>query len=242
MTDEAESLKRAAAREAVGLIEDGMIVGLGSGTTSELFLEALAERVAGGLRITAVPTSERVASMARGRGLRVVELHNVPRIDLTVDGADEIQPHGLDLIKGGGGALLREKLVAASAHRLCIIADRSKLVSRLAERWAVPVVVVPFGWRQTADRIRGLGGQPTLRLVDGSPLVTDDGLYILDSRFGPIADPARLATELKALLGVVEHGLFVGLAKQAIVAGQEGVEILEAEEAVGTPRSGGAPW
>ena len=242
MTDEAESLKRAAAREAVTLVEDGMIVGLGSGTTSELFLEVLAERVAGGLRITAVPTSERVATMARGRALQVAQLHDVPRIDLTVDGADEIQQRGLDLIKGGGGALLREKLVAAAADRLCIIADRSKLVSRLGERWAVPVVVVPFGWRQTADRIRALGAQTSLRLVDGSPLVTDDGLYILDSRFGPIAEPGRLATELKGLLGVVEHGLFVGLAKQAIVAGQDGVAILEAEEAVGTPRSGGTSW
>ncbi|HZO28166.1 MAG TPA: ribose-5-phosphate isomerase RpiA [Chloroflexota bacterium] len=232
MTDEAESLKRAAAREAVTLVEDGMIVGLGSGTTSELFLEALAERVAGGLRITAVPTSERVASMAHARGLRVAELHDVPGIDLTVDGADEIQPRGLDLIKGGGGALLREKLVAAAADRLCIIADRSKLVSRLGERWAVPVVVVPFGWRQTADRIRALGGQPSLRHVDGSPLVTDDGLHILDCRFGPIADPAKLAGALKGLLGVVEHGLFVGLAKQAIVAGEDGIEILRAEGVV----------
>lgn len=232
MTDETESLKRAAAREAVTLVEDGMIVGLGSGTTSELFLEALAERIAGGLRITAVPTSQRVASMALSRGLRVADLNDVPRIDLTVDGADEIQPRGLDLIKGGGGALLREKLVAAAADRLCIIADRSKLVSRLGERWAVPVVVVPFGWRQTADRIRALGGQPSLRHVDGRPLVTDDGLSILDCRFGPIADPGRLAGALKGVLGVVEHGLFVGLAKQAIVAGEQGIEILRAEGVV----------
>lgn len=232
MTDGTESLKRAAAREAVTLVEDGMIVGLGSGTTAELFLEELAGRVAGGLRITAVPTSQRVASMARGRGLQVAELHDIPRIDLTVDGADEIQPRGLELIKGGGGALLREKLVAAAADRLCIIADRSKLVSRLGERWAVPVVVVPFGWRQTADRIRRLGGQPSLRHVDGSPLVTDDGLYILDCHFGPIAEPGRLGGDLKGVLGVVEHGLFVGLASQAIVADEHGVEILKAEGAV----------
>jgi ribose 5-phosphate isomerase A len=232
MTDATDSLKRAAAREAVMLVEDGMIVGLGSGTTSELFLEALAERVAAGLRITAVPTSERVAGMARGRGLTVAALHEVPRIDLTVDGADEIQPRGLDLIKGGGGALLREKLVATAADRLCIIADRSKLVSRLGERWAVPVVVVPFGWRQTADRIRRLGGEPSLRQAGGGPLVTDDGFYIVDCRFGPIADPARLAADLKGLLGVVEHGLFVGLAHQAIVAGEDGVQVLKAEGVV----------
>jgi len=232
MTDDAESLKRDAAREALTLVDDGMVVGLGSGTTAELFLEALAERVAGGLRITAVPTSERVASMARGRGIQVAELQDVPKIDLTVDGADEIQPRGLDLIKGGGGALLREKLVATAADRLCIIADRSKLVSQLGERWAVPVVVVPFGWRQTADRIRALGGSPSLRQTGSSPLVTDEGLYILDCRFGPIADPGRLARELKGILGVVEHGLFVGLAKQAIVAGQDGIEILKAQEAL----------
>lgn len=233
MTDATDSLKRAAAREAVTLVEDGMVVGLGSGTTSELFLEALAERVAAGLRITAVPTSERVASMARGRGLMVAELHDVPRVDLTVDGADEIEPRGLDLIKGGGGALLREKLVATAAARLCIIADRSKLVSRLGERWAVPVVVVPFGWRQTAERIRQLGADPALRQAGaGGPLVTDDGLYILDCRFGPIADPGRLAAELKGLLGVVEHGLFVGLAHRAIVAGADGIQILKAEGVV----------
>ena len=232
MTDEAESLKRVAAQEAVTLVQDGMVVGLGSGTTAELFLEELAQRVAGGLHVTAVPTSERVATMARSHGIQVAELHDVAKIDITVDGADEIQPRGLDLIKGGGGALLREKLVAAAADRLCIIADRSKLVARLGERWAVPVVVVPYGWRQTADRIRTLGGSPSLRLVDGSPLVTDDGLYILDCRFGPIADPARLARELKGVLGVVEHGLFVGLAKQAIVAGQDGIEILRAEGVV----------
>ena len=232
MTDATASLKRAAAREALTLVDEGMIVGLGSGTTSELFLEALAERVAAGLRITAVPTSERVAGMARGRGLQVAQLQDVPRVDLTVDGADEIQPRGLDLIKGGGGALLREKLVAAAASRLCIIADRSKLVARLGERWAVPVVVVPFGWHQTADRIRRLGGEPSLRHAGSNPLVTDDGLYILDCRFGPIAEPGRLATNLKGVLGVVEHGLFIGMAQQAIVAGEGGIEILRAAEVV----------
>jgi ribose 5-phosphate isomerase A len=232
MTDAAESLKRAAAREALALVEDGMIVGLGSGTTAELFLAALAERVAGGLHVTAVPTSKRVAEMAARLGIPVAALEGVPRVDLTVDGADEIQARGLGLIKGGGGALLREKLVATASARVCIIADRSKLVSRLGERWAVPVVVVPFGWRQTTDRIRQLGCEPSLRLVDGSPLVTDDGLHILDCRFGPIADLERLAATLKAVTGVVEHGLFVGLAHRAIVAGPDGIEILRAEGVV----------
>ena len=232
MSDVAESQKLAAAREAVKLVEDGTIVGLGSGTTSEMFLMLLAERVERGLRITGVPTSKRVGAYAASRGIPVSDLEDVPRIDLAVDGADEIQPHGLALIKGGGGALLREKLVATAANRLCIIADRSKLVGRLGERWSVPVVVVPFGWRQTADRIRQLGGEPTLRLVDGAPLVTDDGLLVLDCRFGPIADPARLASQLKATLGVVEHGLFVGMAHEAIVADERGIEILKAEGAL----------
>ena len=232
MTDTAESFKRAAAREALSLVEDGMILGLGSGTTSELFLEVLAERVAAGLRVTAVATSRRVAEIAQGHGIEVSELQDVPRIDLTVDGADEIQPRGLKLIKGGGGALLREKLVATAAARFCVIADHSKIVSRLGERWPVPVVVVPFGWRQTAERIRSIGGDPTLRIKDGGPLVTDDGLYVLDCRFGPIADPARLATELKGLLGVVEHGLFVGIASRAIVAGAAGIQLLTPEGVV----------
>jgi ribose 5-phosphate isomerase A len=233
MTDAARSLKLAAAREAVTLVEDRMIVGLGSGTTSELFIYLLSKRMdMGGPRVTGVPTSKRVAEYAATRGIPLAELEDVPHIDLAVDGADEIQPRGLGLIKGGGGALLREKLVAAAASRLCIIADRSKLVSRLGERWAVPVIVVPFGWRQTADRIRRLGGEPSLRQAGGGPLVTDDGLYILDCRFGPIAEPGRLASELKGVLGVVEHGLFVGMAQQAIVAGEDGIEILRAEGVV----------
>jgi ribose 5-phosphate isomerase A len=232
MTDTAESLKLAAAQEAVNLVADGMIVGLGSGTTSELFVKLLSKRVASGLRITGVPTSKRVAAYASDRGIRVAELQDVPRIDLAIDGADEIQPRGLELIKGAGGALLREKLVARAASRLYIIADRSKLVTRLGERWAVPVVVVPFGWRQTADRIRRLGGEPSLRDVDGAPLITDDGLHILDCRFGPIADPARLADDLKGILGVVEHGIFVGMAAEAIVAGEDGIQILKPEGAV----------
>jgi ribose 5-phosphate isomerase A len=232
MTERLEALKRAAAEEAVRLVQDGMTVGLGSGSTAELFLAALGERVAGGLEITGVPTSKRVGELAQQHGIRVTELSDVPRIDLTVDGADEIQPRALDLIKGGGGALLREKLVAAASEQVCIIADRSKLVTRLGESRPVPVAVVPFGWRQTADRIRRLGGEPSLRHAGSDPLVTDDGLYILDCAFGPIADPPGLAAALKGTLGVVEHGLFVGLAHQAIVAGEDGIQILKAEGVV----------
>jgi ribose 5-phosphate isomerase A len=228
VTVAADPLKRAAALEAVRLVEDGMIVGLGSGSTAEQFVLALAERVAGGLRVTGVPTSKRVARLARRHGIPVAELEDVARIDLAVDGADEIQPRALDLIKGRGGALVREKLVATAADRLCIVADSSKLVGRLGERQPVPVAVIPFGWRQTADRIRRLGGEPVLRRAGAAPLVTDDHVLILDCGFGPIPDPPGLAAALKGLVGVVEHGIFVGLAERAIIAGDGGVRILEA--------------
>jgi len=228
MTD-ANALKHAAASEAVRLVQDGMVVGLGSGSTAELFLEVLAAKVAGGLQITGVPTSRRVAELAQGHGITIAHLEDVGRIDLTVDGADEIQRDSLHLIKGRGGALLREKLVAAATERVCIVADSSKLVARLGEQQPVPVAVVPFGWRQTADRIRQLGGEPTFRMQDSRPLVSDDHLFILDCHFGPITDPAALAAALKGQLGVVEHGLFLGLAERAIVASSEGITILEPE-------------
>jgi len=229
MTGASDALKRAAALEAARLVRDGMVIGLGSGSTAELFLAILGERVAGGLGITGVPTSNRVGDLARQHGIRVADLSDVPRVDLTVDGADEIQPRALDLVKGGGGALLREKLVAAASDQVCIIVDSSKLVTRLGERWAVPVAVVPFGWRQTADRIRRLGCEPTLRRTGTgtNPFVSDDGLSILDCAFGPIDDPAALGSALKGTLGVVEHGLFVGLAHRAIVAGEDGITVLE---------------
>jgi len=233
MSDSADPQKRAAALEALRLVQDGMILGLGSGSTAEIFLDELAERIAQGLHVTGVPTSIRVGDLARARGIPLVDLAEVTRIDLAVDGADEIETGALGLIKGRGGALLREKLVATSADHLCIIADSSKLVTRLGEKFAVPVAVVPFGWRQTAARIRALGGETTLRQADSGlqagsvPLVSDDGLYILDCAFGPISDPVRLAADLKGTLGVVEHGLFLGMARRAIVAGEDGVVVLE---------------
>jgi ribose 5-phosphate isomerase A len=222
-----DPLKRAAALEALRLVEDGMTLGLGSGSTAEIFLDELAGRIASGFRIVGVPTSKRVGELAGARGIPLAELSDVTRIDLAVDGADEIETAALGLVKGRGGALLREKLVAATAARFCIIADDSKLVTRLGEKFAVPVAVVPFGWRQIAVRIRSLGGEPALRQAGAGPLVSDDGLYILDCTFGPIPDPARLAADLKGTLGVVEHGLFLGMAERAIVAGAGGVQVLE---------------
>lgn len=227
MTDDADALKHAAALRALDLVEDGMRLGLGSGTTAEMFLQLLGDLVAQGLRVTGVPTSERVASLARTRGILLADLDDLAPLDLTVDGADEIEPRSLALIKGRGGALLREKLVASASKRVCIIADRSKLVSALGQQSPVPVAVVPFGWRQTAARIARLGTEPALRKADGAPLVTDDGLYILDCRWNPIADPPALDAALKGIAGVVDHGIFLGLASQALVAGPDGVTVLQ---------------
>jgi ribose 5-phosphate isomerase A len=227
MTDTAGALKVAVAREAVRLVQDGMKLGLGSGSTAELFLIELGKRVTSGLRVVGVPTSDKVAALAEGYGIPLSTLADVGRLDLAIDGADEIQLGTLALVKGRGGALLREKLVAAAADRFCIIADSSKLVTRLAEKQPVPVAVVPFGWTRTAERIKALGGEPGLRLADGIPFISDDGLYILDCRFAPIEDAAALDTALKATLGVVDHGLFVGMAERAIVAGTDGVVTLE---------------
>jgi len=222
-TDTAETLKIAAAREAVRLVQDGMKLGLGSGSTSELFLIELGERVRSGLRVVGVPTSDKVGALARGYGIPIADLNDVGRLDLAIDGADEIQPGTLALIKGRGGALLREKLVAAAADRFVVIADDSKMVTLLAEKQPVPVAVVQFGWQQTASRIAALGGEPALRMSGDRPFISDDGLYILDCRFPPIGDPVSLDAALKAVLGVVDHGLFVGIAERAIVAGMNGL-------------------
>jgi ribose 5-phosphate isomerase A len=209
MSVDQDALKRAAAAHAVQLVEDGMTIGLGSGSTAELFLAALADRVLGGLKITGVPTSRRVAALAQAKGVPIAALEDVKHIDLTVDGADEILLPGLDLIKGRGAALLREKLVALATERLYIVADDSKMVSQLGELQPVPVAVIPFGWQQTAERVRQLGCDPVLRLANGRPLISDDELFILDCQFGPIADPAALNVALKGVHGVVEHGIFL---------------------------------
>ncbi|MDP8922304.1 MAG: ribose-5-phosphate isomerase RpiA [Chloroflexota bacterium] len=228
----ADAGKRAAAERALGFVEDGMTVGLGSGSTAELFLAALARRVRGGLRVRVAPTSERVAGLARSAGIPLVDSEELPPIAVTVDGADEVDP-AFNLIKGRGGALLREKLVATASDRMIVIVDESKLVRCLGERQSVPVAVVRFGWRQTAARLERLGCAATLRLAEGgAPYVTDDNTYVLDCRFGPIAQPARLAEAIKGLLGVVEHGLFVGIASRVIVGGAGGARVLDRAGAV----------
>jgi ribose 5-phosphate isomerase A len=225
--DARESLKQAAADAAVALVEDGMILGLGTGSTAKLAVETLGKRVAGGLRVIGIPTSEFTGQQARSLGIPISSLDDHPGIDLTIDGADEVELGPLNLIKGRGGALLREKIVASASKRLVIIVDESKLVEKLGEHFALPVEVIPFGWHVAAKRIEGLGAKIVLREgTPGKPYVTDGGHYIVDCSFGPIASPSKLASELNNIVGVVEHGLFLGMASEVIVAANSGVKVL----------------
>ena len=213
--------KQAAARRAVELVADGMALGLGSGTTMLHVLDALGERVRAGLRVVGVPTSETTAARARAQGIALATLAERPELDLALDGADEIDPR-LDLVKGRGGSLLREKVVATAAKRLMIVADASKLVPQLGERAPVPVEVVPFAADWCARRLEGLGALAALRGGVAAPFVTDNGNWILDCVFGRVADAAALAASIRALPGVVEHGFFLGMADTAVVAHAEG--------------------
>lgn len=222
------ALKQQAALAAIEQIHDGMVVGLGTGSTAALAVTALGDRVRDGLRIVAIPTSERTAAQARLVGIELTDFSVHPRIDLTIDGADEVLPGPLDLIKGLGGALLREKIVAAASDRLIIMADDSKLVSRIGEKAPVPVEIVKFGWSATRARIEALGADVALRKgADGCAYVTDNGNYIVDCRFQPITDAGRLEADLARIVGVVDSGLFVGLATQAIIATPSGLKILD---------------
>jgi ribose 5-phosphate isomerase A len=225
MSGDASWLKRRAALRVLDDVRDGMVVGLGSGSTAEICAAELGRRVREGLRIVGVPSSRKIAQLAEAAGVRLADLNDHPRLDLAFDGADEIDLRTFNLVKGRGGSLLCEKLVAVAADCEVIIADDSKLVSILGERMPVPVEVVRFGWKRTADALTQLGGQPTLRQAGGQPFVSDEGHYILDTRFGPIADPPALADEIKALVGVVEHGLFINLAHRVIIAAQDGVVV-----------------
>ena len=219
--------KRVAGAGAAELVEDGMIVGLGTGSTAAWFVRSLAVR---GLRIRCVPTSEVTAALARSLGMTVIDLDDVQQVDLTVDGADEIGP-ALALIKGGGAALLREKLVWTASRRCIVIADASKNLSALGA-YPLPVEVVAFGHLGTAARVAGvLAGQriaalPVLRIKEGAPVRTDGGNLIYDLPCGVIADPPALAAALKAVTGVVDHGLFLGLAERALIGTDDGVIIL----------------
>lgn len=223
---EQDSLKRRAAEAAAAEVEDGMVLGLGSGSTAELALHALAARMAAGLRVSGVPSSERTAALARRLGLPLTGFADHARLDLTIDGADEVEAGTLALVKGRGGALLREKIVAAASRRMLVVVDRSKLVPRLG-RGVLPVEVVAFGWQATLARLEALGLRPALRRIpDGAPFVTDGGNHIADCNPGPIADASALDAALHGIVGVVETGLFLGLATQVIVAEPGGVRVL----------------
>ncbi|MFD2611158.1 ribose-5-phosphate isomerase RpiA [Paenibacillus gansuensis] len=215
--------KQAAGELAVKYIQDGMNVGLGTGSTVYWTILKLGERVREGLQVRAVPTSVRTEELAREQGIPLIQFADLARpLDLTIDGADEVNPQ-LSLIKGGGGALLREKLVAAYSERFIVVADDTKEVAALG-RFPLPVEVVPFGWEITSRRLAALGCEPILRRSDrdGTTYHTDNGNYILDCRFGTISDPGSLGRELNALPGVVEHGLFVGMAERCLLGGENG--------------------
>jgi ribose 5-phosphate isomerase A len=222
-----EAQKRAAAERAVAEVEDGMVLGLGSGSTAEFAIAALAARVAAGLRVTGIPTSERSAALARRLGVPLTSFAEHRRIDLTIDGADQVERSKLALVKGLGGALLREKIVASASRRMIVVVDESKLVERLGDRTPLPVEIVPFGWEVAMDRLAELDGRATLRRQDGKPFVTDNGNYIADCRFSSIPDPAQLEARLAAIVGVVASGLFLGLASTVIVGSRRGMEVIE---------------
>ncbi|HEV2186416.1 MAG TPA: ribose-5-phosphate isomerase RpiA [Stellaceae bacterium] len=222
-----DRLKREAAHAALDFVKDGMVVGLGTGSTASFVVAALGERVREGLRITGIPTSERTGSLAREAGIPLAGFAEYQRFDLTIDGADEVERSSLNLIKGLGGALLREKIVAAVSRRLIIVVDQEKLVDQLGRRTPVPVEIVPFGWQATEAAIAKLGANPVLRHSgEDHPFITDGGNYILDCRFAGIVDPRELEQRIGMIVGVVESGLFIGRTSAVVVASTSGIEVL----------------
>jgi ribose 5-phosphate isomerase A len=217
--------KQAAAREAVRLVEPGSIVGLGSGSTATYAIRFVAERVRQGLKITAIPTSLKTKQLAEQLGIPLTTLEEHPQIDIDIDGADEIDPH-LNLIKGGGGALLREKIIASASKRFVVVAESAKQVPCLG-KFPLPVEVIPFAQPIVKTRIEALGAKVSLRqYAYGNPYVTDEGHHILDCSFGRIEDPPALARRLREIPGVVEHGLFIGMAELALVGKDGGVTLV----------------
>jgi len=227
-----EAQKRAAAARAVEFVRPGMRLGLGTGSTAKHFVDLLGERVHGGLDVVAVPTSETTRAQAERLGITLTTLDETPELDLTIDGADEISPD-LTLIKGGGGALLREKIVAAASARMLVIADQSKWVAMLG-RFPLPIEIAPFGAAATRRAVEAAtaaagcpGAAPIRKAANGHAFVTDGGHWLLDAQLQRIPDPQAIAARLAAVPGVMEHGLFIGLARTAIVAGSDGVRLIE---------------
>ncbi|NKN36597.1 ribose-5-phosphate isomerase RpiA [Agrobacterium sp. a22-2] len=226
-------MKIKAAEAALSHVEDGMRLGIGTGSTAEEFVRLLAERVAGGLKVEGVPTSERTARLCVELGVPLKSLDELPELDLTIDGADEVDGR-LRLVKGGGGALLREKIVAAASQRMIVIADESKVVDMLGA-FPLPIEINPYGQVSTRLAVEkvastlGLSGELHLRSSGDGVFTTDGGHYILDASFGRIPEAEALAEALNSIPGVVEHGLFINLATLAIIAGPAGVRVLEAK-------------
>jgi ribose 5-phosphate isomerase A len=227
---DSDTLKQRAAEGALDFVTPGMRLGLGTGSTAARFIDLLGARVHDGLDVICVPTSEATHAQADKLGIPLATLEQCSELDLTVDGADELDDQ-LRLIKGGGGALLREKIVASSSERMVVIADASKRVASLGA-FPLPVEVVRFGWQATFNKVErvaaahGCAGGIVLRGSEADPYLTDGGNLILDCSFGAIGDPDALALALSVIPGVVEHGLFIGLAQSAVVAGADGVEII----------------
>ncbi|MBS1576549.1 MAG: ribose-5-phosphate isomerase RpiA [Bacteroidetes bacterium] len=216
-----EEMKRAAGEYAAQLIKPGFVTGIGTGSTVYYFIHALAGRVKEGLDIKATVTSKQSATLAQELGIIITDLNNIDNIDITVDGADEVD-NKLQLIKGGGGALLQEKMVAAASHRLVIIADDKKVVNRLG-KFPLPVEVIPYGWKQTRKHIAGLNcTKIVLREKESIPFITDHGHYILDCHFEEIEDPGQLSIQLNSIPGVVENGLFINMASEIIIGKPDG--------------------
>ncbi|MFL5732333.1 MAG: ribose-5-phosphate isomerase RpiA [Chloroflexia bacterium] len=227
-SSEHDDLKQAAAAKAIEYVADGMVVGLGTGTTARHVVEDLGARVAAGLRIVGIPTSERTTALARDLGIPLSTLEDHPQIDVTIDGADEIDLSTFYAVKGLGGALLREKIVALATALEIIVVDATKIVTKLGTHAPVPVEVATFGWSRTRQSLASLGCDPILRTTpDGSPYITDSGNYLLDCRFPPIDDPSTLAAQIKAITGVVDHGLFLNVVGSVIIASPQGVQVID---------------
>lgn len=232
MTFDRNTLKKQAAHRAADFVESGMVVGLGHGSTALFAVQRIAEKLKNGelKNILGVPCSLFIESEAGNLGIPLTTLEENPKIDLTIDGADEVSER-LDLIKGGGGALLREKIVAQASTQEIIIVDDAKLSKHLGEKWPVPIEVVPFGWKTEHAFLASLGAEvKTRKSRDNKFFETDQGNMILDADFGPIIEPEALANKLNARAAIVEHGLFLGIATKVIVAGAEGVRILNRED------------
>ncbi|MEE9514309.1 MAG: ribose-5-phosphate isomerase RpiA [Anaerolineales bacterium] len=229
MANDRDELKKMAGEKAVEYIESGMVVGLGYGSTAIHALRLIGELIRRGELegIQAIPTANLISEEARKAEIPLTSLEEHPRIDVTIDGADEVDPE-LNLIKGGGGALLREKIVAQATLLNIIVVDEQKLSPVLGTNFDLPVEIISFGWRPLEEYLRSLGAEPQLRTkTDGAAFVTDSGNYILDCHFGPIADPYALSAELKSRAGIVEHGLFLDLASEVIIAAGDGIRSLK---------------